>query len=578
MAGAVRRPLVTTPRRVRRPSRAARVTALAALLALLALLPAAPVRAAAAAASLGCANVTQPVIVTGTTPVLFVHGIDSDPTIWTQGSVGLTLEPPLDYVDSALGTRAQVTGYTFDWSSYSGFKSGSNLAWTKGPPAPGPGPLLAQAIKCVAGKSGHKVIIIAHSMGGLLTEYASTIGSVADSIAAVFTLGTPFQGSWLDSAANGPFLSVSQTIGATCAFAGSLNSSRTGTKQHAKPSGGIEALCRVVSQRDDPGMKAMMTDAAPGTGWRALDWPGGFPVFPLAASIQQTSWQWRPLLVYGPSLPLPDLGDGVVSTSSELNGGTEPTTTCTVPAATSLVPPVFLGLVATSPCFHTNEPDNQALLDNIINTVKQYHLITPTQQPPTRQPPTQQPPTQQPPTQQPPTQQPPTQQPPTQQSPPAWAGNLGPGVTVEPPSAAVGLNAIYGYFNNLLPQDAPASCQYIVQNSQFACQSVLNSIAQNGTFVSFTYTSTDIGYAAIDGNEALVVLDYSGVCLEVGAQENCPPDNNDPAALLDGGQTFSTLWAEATSGSNNEFELIPLLQENGTWYVDYDQFPYPRYS
>ena len=101
---------MTRPPRVRRPSRVARVTALAALLALLALLPAAAVRAAAVAASLGCANVTQPVVVTGTTPVLFVHGIDSDPTTWTQGAVGLTLKPPLDYVDSALGTRQQVSG------------------------------------------------------------------------------------------------------------------------------------------------------------------------------------------------------------------------------------------------------------------------------------------------------------------------------------------------------------------------------------------------------------------------------------------------------------------------------------
>ena len=228
----------------------------------------------------------------------------------------------------------------------------------------------------MAGKSGHKVIIIAHSMGGLLTEDASTIGSVAGDIAAVFTLGTPFQGSWLDSAANGPLLRVSQAIGATCAF------------------GGIKALCRVVSQRDDPGMKAMPTDAPPGTGWNALEWPGGFPVFPLAASIQQTSWQWQPLLVFGPRLPFPDLGDGVVGTSSELNGGTQPTTTCTLPIATSLDLPVFLCLIVTSPCFHTNDPDNQALLDNIINTVKQYHLITPTQQPPTQPPPTQQPPTQ----------------------------------------------------------------------------------------------------------------------------------------------------------------------------------------
>ncbi|MGH3298485.1 MAG: esterase/lipase family protein [Trebonia sp.] len=347
----------------------------AALLVLPALFLAAPAGAAATAASLGCANVTQPVIVTGTTPILFVHGIDSSPTTWTQGSVGLTLKPALDYVDSALGTPQQVTGYTFDWFTYSGLESGSKLAWVTGAPAPGPGPLLAQAIKCVAGKSGHKVIIIAHSMGGLVTMDASTVGSASKDIAAVFTLGTPYRGSQLDSAANGPFLPVSQATGAACAFGSSLNTSPTsgqGTKQHAKPSGGIEALCRVVGQSDDPGMKAMRTDAAPGTGWHALNWPGGFPVFPLAASIEVTL---RPLPLFGPQVTLADLGDFVVGTTSELDGGTAPTVTCTVSGGSALIVPALLDAVTASSCFHTNEPDNQALLDTIISVVMQHHLI-----------------------------------------------------------------------------------------------------------------------------------------------------------------------------------------------------------
>lgn len=160
----------------------------------------------------------------------------------------------------------------------------------------------------------------------------------------------------------------------------------------------------------------------------------------------------------------------------------------------------------------------------------------------------------------------------------AWAGTLGPGVTVEPPSAGVGSDTVFGYMNNLHPQDAPQSCQYVVPGSQSACRTVLNNDAQNGTFVELTYQSMGTAYAAVDGDEALVVFDYTQLCLWVGIQENCLPDNNDPAALLDSGQSFDALWAEATSGSDNEIKLIPLVKDNGTWYVDYGQFPYPRYS
>jgi len=106
----------------------------------------------------------------------------------------------------------------------------------------------------------------------------------------------------------------------------------------------------------------------------------------------------------------------------------------------------------------------------------------------------------------------------------------------------------------------------------------MNKAAQNGTFVAVTYQSMGTEYTAIDGDEALVVLDYAELCLEVGIRENCLADNNDLAALLDSGQSFNALWAEATSGSNNEIELIPLLKVSGTWDVDYSQFPYPRYS
>jgi pimeloyl-ACP methyl ester carboxylesterase len=365
VAGAVRRRFVTRPPLPLVPSGAARVATLLALLVLSALIVARPAPAATSApATAGCANVTQPGIIAGTTPILFVHGIDSDPTAWTAGTVSGTSVAPLAYVDGALGTR--VTGYTFDWSGYSGFRSGSTLSWVTGPPAPGPGELLAQAIKCVAGKAGRKVIIVAHSMGGLLAEYASSVGSVSGEIAAVFTLGTPYQGSQLDSAATGALGWLTQAIGGYCSGASG--------KQHVKePSGGVSALCRLVSQRDDPGMQGMRTGLARGQGWHALSWPGVFPVFPLAASIQATSWQ--PLPLPGLQLTFADFGDFVVGTSSELSGGTTPTVSCTVPITGSPDLATLLGAVTASSCFHTNEPDNKTLLDTIISTITEHHLL-----------------------------------------------------------------------------------------------------------------------------------------------------------------------------------------------------------
>jgi pimeloyl-ACP methyl ester carboxylesterase len=356
------------------PPGAARVATLLALLVLAALLVAGPAPATPAGAAAGCSNVTQPGIIAGTTPILFVHGINSDPTTWTTGKVSGTSVAPLDYIDGALG--AQVAGYTFDWSKYSGFHYGSTVSWVTGPSSPAAGQLLAQAIKCVADKAGHKVIIVAHSMGGLLTEYASSVGSVSGDIAAVFTLGTPFMGSWLDSTATGALGWLTQAIGGYCSRVGSLNSSGVGAlsgKQHVKPSGGIEALCRIASERNDPGMIGMRTDAPKEQGWHALNWPAGFPVFPLAASIQATNWQ--PLPLFGPQLTFADFGDFVVGTRSELGGGTTPTVTCTVSITGAPALATLLGAVTASSCFHTYEPDNKTLIDTIDSTITQHHLI-----------------------------------------------------------------------------------------------------------------------------------------------------------------------------------------------------------
>ena len=191
----------------------------------------------------------------GTTPVLFVHGINSGPWAWTRGDVDGMGEPPLQYVQKSLG-NGKVTGYTFDWSKYAGGQ-GNPVLWVTSPLPTSLGAALSQAIACVARNSGHQVIIIAHSMGGLITQDASSL--VRADIASVFTLGTPYQGSWAASAAGGQRLLggldlVAQVIRAACGFQAS------------------DLLCIYAAEQHDPGVEAMRLD--PPGGWKARPaWP-----------------------------------------------------------------------------------------------------------------------------------------------------------------------------------------------------------------------------------------------------------------------------------------------------------------
>jgi hypothetical protein len=329
-----------------------------------------------AAANAPCPHVAQPTA-QGRTPVLFVHGINSDAAVWTSGTVSGTTDSPLEYVTGTLG--AEVTGYTFDWSSYSGEHAGSTLAWVTGPPDPGPGQLLSMAITCLATGSGHKVVVIAHSMGGLLTEDASTIGKTAGDIAAVFTLDTPFEGSWLASSAVGqepaPGLQIpAQAISAFC----TLGSGQT-AKQHTKQPGVIdkaaEPVCQLISERDNPGMIGMREEkTTTQDGWWSLNWPGKFPVIRLASDIQGT---WQAAWPVGSQLSVSEVGDGVVSVPSQLFGGngTEPTVTCQIALNGPLGPVGFVAELAASPCFHTKAPYNKTLLDTIISVIQVKGMV-----------------------------------------------------------------------------------------------------------------------------------------------------------------------------------------------------------
>ncbi len=83
-----------------------------------------------------------------------------------------------------LQTVPGVAPFTFDYHEHSG-------RWVSDPPSIGPA--LGDAIDCLFDRSGsEKVIVVAHSMGGLATRYAlGEDRDRADKVSTVVTFGTP---------------------------------------------------------------------------------------------------------------------------------------------------------------------------------------------------------------------------------------------------------------------------------------------------------------------------------------------------------------------------------------------------
>jgi pimeloyl-ACP methyl ester carboxylesterase len=123
-----------------------------------------------------------------TVPVVFVHGIVSSSGIWDPQSPA-----------SLAGQAARLPGttaWTFDYHK-------EDLDWVTKRAI---GPTLAEDIGCLAQMSGHSVVIVAHSMGGLAAQYAlgESRSPAAGHVAELITIGTPFTGSQI--------LSVAETL------------------------------------------------------------------------------------------------------------------------------------------------------------------------------------------------------------------------------------------------------------------------------------------------------------------------------------------------------------------------------
>ena len=161
-----------------------------AILAWTAVLPAVASTSGTFSSPAPCLGISLQLHLGTTTPVLLVHGFNDSPTRFTSGS------PSLESAAShALGSS--VTLVTFDYSKWS-------TQWVTFTPI---GPQLAQCITWLAHTSDTqggpgKVVIVAHSMGGLAVRCAVDPACVKGNQAAdpsliglVITLGTPNLGS-----------------------------------------------------------------------------------------------------------------------------------------------------------------------------------------------------------------------------------------------------------------------------------------------------------------------------------------------------------------------------------------------
>jgi hypothetical protein len=150
---------------------------------------------------------------------------------------------------------------------------------------------------------------------------------------------------------------------------------------------------------------------------------------------------------------------------------------------------------------------------------------------------------------------------------PSWASALGSGVTVVAPAKAEPGNgspdaAVEGALGALGSQRYSSLCAYVEPAVQAPCKI---GMAQETPATAPTVKNAALGYAAIDGNEALVGT--TGTICSRSPQPKCS-SNSDPAALLSGGQPFAALWSQQIQPgrSNTLYQLAPCIEVNGHWY------------
>lgn len=279
-------------------------------------------------------------------PVLFVHGMASGPGAWLDGT---------NPIGKQAATIQGVTSWVFDYST-------AALNWVTDPRI---GPALATAITCLAAASGHAVIVVAHSMGGLATQYAVSQsdgggGTVAAHVSEVITIGTPFLGSALLSGVQDAVSLTERTLLRTNPLlAAGIEATLSACAGYAS-SDNTDNPCGLLSVGRSPVGAGLEYDSPQ---IRALPpWPAGLPVLPMAGNIE------APIGI-GPFSTTVDIGDVPVTQDSAIavdTAGAPPVQVfCHLGGVLDLV------LHATgNPCFHVGLQENRTIDTAVLSLIK----------------------------------------------------------------------------------------------------------------------------------------------------------------------------------------------------------------
>ncbi len=282
------------------------------------------------------------------TPVLLVHGFAGGPSDFRRR---LADRPSMiDAIDAVDGAAA----YTFDYSRRS-------LEWVTDPAI---GARLGEAIACLAGVHDEPVTVVAHSMGGLATRQAQgTVVDgrpVADSIARVVTIGTPFEGAQLLGFGGGFAGDVAAELIDTALRACSTDLARRPTDTFRPRRAPQRSFCGLLGATETAAVQGMIPDSAE---LAALPpWSDAVRVVPIAADVV--------VGVDGPfgfseSFSAGDFAVAVPSAVADASPGVRP--------FVARCHASLFGLVAAiddSPCSHANELANRRIIRHVREAVR----------------------------------------------------------------------------------------------------------------------------------------------------------------------------------------------------------------
>jgi hypothetical protein len=155
---------------------------------------------------------------------------------------------------------------------------------------------------------------------------------------------------------------------------------------------------------------------------------------------------------------------------------------------------------------------------------------------------------------------------------PSWTGALGSSVIVDAPrSASAGdgspQEVLIGVTTAFSTGHFPDLCQYEEPSARSGCTSwwgspTLRSDVDLGDYQ--TFRNLKAGYTAIDGDKALV--GFTGTACALKQYPSCFTNQN-PAAVLDSGKSFSALWSQSIMSPRNAYSLNAAIKVNGKWYA-----------